>query len=1167
MCALAHAGTTLRVGDIIVGDREGGTVWHLDQDTYDLTPLPFEHAFGPDHNWVQDVAVNADGKILVLTRGGSGGADSVWILDPATDAFGRLIAVDSDVVAISVDAEGFIYALREKVGVVRYNPNGTLPRLFGPMPGARPMHNLDVDWDTRRIFVAGTDDSVVYEFYHNGRAATVHKRLDFQPNGIVAEPRSANGVEGAVYVASAGSQRVDRIDPGGVFNTVVLNPQIDNRVKFPLGLAFDLEGRLLDVEPGNGGDGILLRIKVGERDVEELPIRGLMHNPTSVASVRAVATPQDDHGNDTASATAMAADGSMAGGNIETSGDVDVFSFPAQSDYAYTITAGATGSALDVDLRLLQSDANVLASSDISAASPESIEWTTAAAGELYVAVTGSASGATTGAYDVVVSGSPVTEPDDHGDDPASATPIAAKGPSVGEFETSGDVDVFSFDAVGAGSEYTIIAGGTDAYVDIVLRLIDGKGRELAQSDIYATLAEEITWTAPSAGTYYVEVTEYVGDTGGYEVSVSGGPPVASVPPVPVLRSVNGITATRATLRWQASDGATSYEVQADTATPIPAAPAFKQAGITGLTADLPDLDAETQYGWRVRAVNDAGPSAWSAEGSFTTRAEPLDPPVLRSAADVGTTTATLRWRASDRATSYRIHVDTDSAFAQPRTHTESGVTGLTLDVEGLEPGTTYYWRARAMKDGALSDWSDVRTFDTSDTVALDPPELRAAAGLTRDGATLRWRASAGATSYNIEVGSTSNVADSRVQEEPRVEGLAVHIGDLAEGTTYHWRAQAVSDDGESDWSNSRPFTTAKEDPEGPLVTVVLDSGGTTVAASLPFTAWVRVERVAGLQSFAIQVEYDSEAFELVDARTVARDERAIVELGTRTEVDGVVAFIGGFRPGVFSEPLSFLRMDFRVTGQNGGTFTLGDVSGEDFMLGPGNVNIEPDRRPLTVTVGTPAIPGDITGDGVVNLKDFNVLVENWGLSPLRNPNADITGTGGERDGVVNLKDFNVLLGNWGKSVDDPPAAGSAVAGSSSWQEALRRMEADIASTAGGSPIAERALAFIDSLRGAVAPQRTAMLPNYPNPFNPETWIPFELSKRSDVSFTIYDDRGRPIRALRLGNLPTGSYTTRGRAAYWDGHNELGERVASGVYFAELRTSGYRAMRRLVVRK
>ncbi len=100
-----------------------------------------------------------------------------------------------------------------------------------------------------------------------------------------------------------------------------------------------------------------------------------------------------------------------------------------------------------------------------------------------------------------------------------------------------------------------------------------------------------------------------------------------------------------------------------------------------------------------------------------------------------------------------------------------------------------------------------------------------------------------------------------------------------------------------------------------------------------------------------------------------------------------------------------------------------------------------------------------------------------------------------------------------------------------------------------------------------VAPRQTRLLSNYPNPFNPETWIPFELSAASDVTVRIYDIGGKVMRRVDLGYRDAGYYTGRADAAYWDGRNELGERVASGVYFYELRAGTERSLRRMVVHK
>ena len=95
----------------------------------------------------------------------------------------------------------------------------------------------------------------------------------------------------------------------------------------------------------------------------------------------------------------------------------------------------------------------------------------------------------------------------------------------------------------------------------------------------------------------------------------------------------------------------------------------------------------------------------------------------------------------------------------------------------------------------------------------------------------------------------------------------------------------------------------------------------------------------------------------------------------------------------------------------------------------------------------------------------------------------------------------------------------------------------------------------------------SALLPNYPNPFNPETWIPYQLAKPAEVTLTIYSIDGKLIRTLALGHQDAGAYHSKARAAYWDGKNELGERVASGLYFYTFTTEDFSATRKMLIMK
>ena len=105
------------------------------------------------------------------------------------------------------------------------------------------------------------------------------------------------------------------------------------------------------------------------------------------------------------------------------------------------------------------------------------------------------------------------------------------------------------------------------------------------------------------------------------------------------------------------------------------------------------------------------------------------------------------------------------------------------------------------------------------------------------------------------------------------------------------------------------------------------------------------------------------------------------------------------------------------------------------------------------------------------------------------------------------------------------------------------------------------------SMLGSDSPLETSLLPNYPNPFNPETWIPYQLAKPAEVSVSIYAADGKLVRRLKLGRMPAGIYQSKSRAAYWDGKNTQGEPVASGVYFYTLKAGDFSATRKMLIQK
>ena len=113
-----------------------------------------------------------------------------------------------------------------------------------------------------------------------------------------------------------------------------------------------------------------------------------------------------------------------------------------------------------------------------------------------------------------------------------------------------------------------------------------------------------------------------------------------------------------------------------------------------------------------------------------------------------------------------------------------------------------------------------------------------------------------------------------------------------------------------------------------------------------------------------------------------------------------------------------------------------------------------------------------------------------------------------------------------------------------------------------------RGLAALERiLESLIIPEKSALLPNYPNPFNPETWIPYQLASPAEVTLTLYDVTGRVVRTLHLGHQAAGMYRSKSHAAYWDGRNAQGEPVASGIYFYTLVAGEFTATGKMLIRK
>ena len=205
----------------------------------------------------------------------------------------------------------------------------------------------------------------------------------------------------------------------------------------------------------------------------------------------------------------------------------------------------------------------------------------------------------------------------------------------------------------------------------------------------------------------------------------------------------------------------------------------------------------------------------------------------------------------------------------------------------------------------------------------------------------------------------------------------------------------------------------------------------------------------------------------------------------------------------------------------------------------------------------------DVNRDGVTDILDLILVGQDFGKTTATNARTDVN-----KDGKRNIADLVLVAQHLGEPSGVSAAPSALALGHLKLEPAvLRTWIAQAQLENDGSLAFQQGIANLQQLLAALTPESTVLLANYPNPFNPETWIPYQLSEAAEVMVRIYAVNGTLVRTLYLGHQPAGVYQDRSRAAYWDGKNALGESVASGLYFYTLAAGDFTATRKMLVRK
>ena len=325
------------------------------------------------------------------------------------------------------------------------------------------------------------------------------------------------------------------------------------------------------------------------------------------------------------------------------------------------------------------------------------------------------------------------------------------------------------------------------------------------------------------------------------------------------------------------------------------------------------------------------------------------------------------------------------------------------------------------------------------------------------------------------------------------------------------------------------------------------------------FTFDIRAENVSDLAGWQFDIVFDSALLEAVD---VSEGDFLKTDGGSTFfqsgSIDNAVGKITGLIAGRISDggvsgSGSVLQVRFKARSE-GETeialqnFLFGSAAKENIPAAPLEIHFAVEERLLT---------GDVNRDGVVNIFDLISVAQQLGKRVTANSPEDING-----DGVVNIFDLTLVAQGIGGAA--APAATTGRADAATVEAWIA--EAHLADD--GSIAFRRGIANLQNLLSSlIIPKETALLTNYPNPFNPETWIPYQLAAPSEVTLTIYDMNGATVRRLEVGHQAAGVYRSRNRALYWDGRNGRGESVASGLYFYTLRAGNFTGTRKMLIRK
>ena len=356
-----------------------------------------------------------------------------------------------------------------------------------------------------------------------------------------------------------------------------------------------------------------------------------------------------------------------------------------------------------------------------------------------------------------------------------------------------------------------------------------------------------------------------------------------------------------------------------------------------------------------------------------------------------------------------------------------------------------------------------------------------------------------------------------------------------------------------------------KVDPkiEGPKLGLSFSTTTTNVRVGDTFMLHLNSEKVTDLAGWQFGIVFDPAVLEALE---VSEGDFLKREGGTtffrQGRIDNAAGKITGLSSALISEKgvsgtgtLLSVTFSAKAVGETQVTlrdFEFGSINGKVIPVVPYEIVINVGDQPAW----------DVNQDGRISILDLILVARRLGETASANSDVDVND-----DGIISILDLIIIAQHMGESTAAAPSTiaidsieGLNPAMLQTWIERAH-IEDD------GSITFQQGIASLQRLLDQLVPKKTTLLANYPNPFNPETWIPYQLAEPAEVSISIYTADGKLVRTLELGHQSVGIYESHSQAAHWDGRNEVGESIASGLYFFTFTAGKFVATRRMLIRK